>query len=355
MVAFVFSIIFLIAALCLLGLRRWGTRKQMKLIQEDKHETGAFSDAKVATGIGGAGAAVAGALAILLFVWSAAAIVQPGHVKVRTFGGDIKGTIDSGWNWIPPWESTQDINVQFQTFTAAQGATSSDDRVETDAISAPTKDGSLSDVEITVRYAIDPAAAERIVEVYDNDVVSRVILPDVRTVVRDVFVRYDALDGRENREALSAEITDKLIEQWDGLLIVDSAQVRKVVLAPSVQQRADAVLEAEQRAREREFDLDTARVDAEIVRTEAEAIRDSQQIIICGASNVVQEDGRSVLVPNEGDACEEQLSDELLSWKCLETVENQATTVLFLDCGLGDSGEFTIPDVIVEAPGNNDE
>jgi len=349
MVAFVIAIILLIISI--IGFFIWRSGAKGYAVGEaagvrDRDLEG--EQIKKAVGLGGF--IIAGALGLLFLVISTVAIVQPGHVQVVTFGGEIKGTLDAGWNWIPPWHDTTDYSIQFETFTAANGNDEGDDDSDTNAIQAPTKDGSLSDVELTVRYALDPTASERMLEQYGGDYVNRIVFPDVRATVRDIFVRYDALDGRENREALGAELTETLEAEWKGLFILDSAQIRKVILAPSVQERADAVLEAEQKAREREFDLETSRVDAEIARTQAEAVRDSQQIIICGAAEEVQEDGTTVLIPNEEGDCQEQLSPELLSWKCLETVENNNTTVLWLDCGLSETGSGVNPDVIVNAP-----
>lgn len=300
--------------------------------------------------------------------------VEPNHYQVQTFAGSVQGEpLESGWSFQPPWYSQTDFDCTTQTFTMAGSGSQDSDAA---AISAATKDGSISTIDVTIRYACDGAGINELYTNYRDDFEQRIIFNDSRSVIRDVFIKYNALEGREQRQQLGNEIELELADRWEGLFIVDEVNIRRVDLQDSVQQAADAVLTAEASARERGFVLLEEEVNADIVRVQNQAVRDGQQIILCGGTitQVQRTDPDGTvetierIIPNEGDDCEVQLSPELLQWKCLETLESIFSTeaggtsadnslITPPDCGLsfGQTNADLIPEPRVDVPVNTNE
>lgn len=293
---------------------------------------------------------------------------EPNHYKVQTFAGSVQNVTSPGWTFSPPWYTNTDFDCTVRTYTMATDNVTGEasDDADEKAINVPTSDISRSNVDITVRYSCDGSGIGELYEDYRNDFEGRIIRNDIRSVVRDAFVEYGAAEGRAQRAEIGDEIEEALSERWEGLFIVNEVNIREVALAPEVQQAADRALVAEAAARERGFVLLEEEVNADIVRVQNQAVRDGQQIILCGGTtqtvqNSLGEDVERI-IPNEGDDCEVQLSPELLQWKCLETTEaifsDQSGTdadnrLLYpLDCGLGfgQTSADLIPEPRVDVP-----
>jgi len=267
------------------------------------------------------GAWVAFGIFVLFTALNSFVVIGVGHSAVTTFAGGVEQSLGNGFHVVPPWHNVVDYETRVQEYTMAGDG--SGDSVEAAAVSAPTQDGSNVNVDLTVRYQINDSAVGDIFEQYGSDDAfeEKVIFNDLRAVSRDVIVQYDALEARGKREALGVEMADRLQERWGDFARVELVNIRKLDLDKTVQEAANEVLRAEEEARARIFDEERERTNANIARIQAQGVADSQQIIICGGQVQVAADGSETVVPNEGAACQEQLSQELLVWKYIETLQ----------------------------------
>lgn len=318
-------------------------RRKSKADGLDSYDKRAYSNAATGTKIG---AWVAFGLFALITILNSVIIVGVGHSAVTTFAGDTEDSLGNGLHIIPPWYNVVDYETRVQEYTMAGDG--SGESVEAAAVSAPTLDGSNVTIDLTVRYQINESAVADIFEQYGSDEAfeEKVIFNDLRAVSRDVVVTYDALEARANRESIGPEIAARLQERWGEFARVELVNVRKLDLDSTVQEAANNVLRAEEAARERLFDEDRERTNANIARIQAQGVADSQQIIICGGTVQILEDGTETVVPNEGDQCQDQLSQELLVWKYIEALQD-----------IGDNGNMVIissgdanTDLILPAP-----
>lgn len=282
------------------------------------HDARAYASGAFGTKIGGW---VTFGIFVLITALNSFVVIGVGHSAVTTFAGGVEQSLGNGFHIVPPWHNVIDYETRVKEYTMAGDG--SGDSVEAAAVSAPTRDGSNVTIDLTVRYQINDSAVGDIFEQYGSDDAfeEKVIFNDLRAVSRDVVVQYDALEARINREALGVEMADRLQERWGGFARVELVNVRKLDLDPSVQEAANNVLRAEEEARARIFDEERERTNANIARIQAQGVADSQQIIICGGTVQVGEDGFETVVPNEGESCQEQLSQELLVWKYIEALE----------------------------------
>jgi len=313
----ILAIVLLLAWIALL-ITSGALRRKSKDDSLDSYDKRAYSNGAVGTKIG---AWVSLGLFVLFTILNSFVIIGVGHSAVTTFAGDVEQSLGNGFHVVPPWYKVVDYETRVKEYTMAGDG--SGDSVEAAAVSAPTRDGSNVTIDLTVRYQINDSAVGDIFEQYGSDDAfeEKVIFNDLRAVSRDVVVRYDALEARTNREALGVEMADRLQERWGDFARVELVNVRKLDLDSTVQEAANEVLRAEEEARARIFDEERERTNANIARIQAQGVADSQQIIICGGTVQVAEDGTETVIPNEGESCQEQLSQELLIWKYIETLQ----------------------------------
>ena len=293
-------------------------RRKSKADGLDSYDRRSYKSGALGTKIG---AWVAFGLFVLFTALNSFVIIGVGHSAVTTFAGETQASLGNGFHVVPPWHNVVDYETRVKEYTMAGDGEG--DSVEAAAVSAPTKDGSNVGLDLTVRYQISESSVDDIFEQYGSDEAfeEKVIFNDLRAVSRDVVVTYDALEARANREAIGPEIAERLQERWGAFARVELVNVRKLTLDPAVQEAANDVLRAEEGARERLFDEDRERTNANIARIQAQGVADSQQIIICGGTVQVGDDGTETVVPNEGESCQDQLSQELLVWKYIEALE----------------------------------
>lgn len=321
-----FAVFFLIL---IIGLFIGGSRlkKQAKEIKVDEGSNRYDARHKKELTTWALGLKIGGFVALFIFVlftiMKSIVVIDVGHSAVTTFTGDTRDSLGNGMHFVAPWYDVVDYETRTQEYTMSGDG--SGEGIEAGSINAPTKDGSNVGVDLTVRYQINSSAVADIYEQYGSGDAfqEKVIYNDLRAVARDVIVRYDALEARGSREAIGPEIQNILQERWGEFARVELVNVRDLRLAPEVQEAANNVLRAQEEARARLFVLDQERTNSNIARIQAQGVADSQQIIICGGTVTVdQETGEETVIPNEGDQCQDQLSQELLTWKYIETLES---------------------------------
>jgi regulator of protease activity HflC (stomatin/prohibitin superfamily) len=175
-------------------------------------------------------------------------------------------------------------------------------------------------LDVTVRYRIDKTQASslfRIVGTADG-LRERIVRPDTRSLVRDVYSRYTAEDGYSLKREIVAttaetELRERLLPR--GILL-DALKVRDIKLETNLQNQITQKLEAKQAA-------ERALIEQRRAQTEAET---RKKVALTDA------EARVVRARGEAEAngiLTASLTSELLRSKEIEAIASNPNTVLY--------------------------
>ena len=206
-------------------------------------------------------------VAVLAVTTMACTRIDTGHLGVRTgFNGEI---------------SMQELGVGFhQTIVGSvKEYVANEITLEINDLKPQTKDrSSLSDLDLTFTYSIDPSAlADLVVKYKGRDLetkehgtypVGRYVLNVVQTAATDVVSRYDALTANENREKIKTDIkarVDQILdeEHLKGKVMVHQVFIKNLDIAPELKASATAVIAAQNTLRAKEIEVQTAKRESE--------------------------------------------------------------------------------------------
>lgn len=268
------------------------------------------------------------ATALLLFVtWLACVYSQdPGEAKVlKSFTGEVVGTdTTEGLGFTAPWVSLVNYDIRNQVVTYVgdgEGQTGP-------AIPAQDMDGATATIDIVVRYSIDPASVESIYRQYGEqpNFVSRLVQNDVRAIVRNTPLLYRTNDFRLKRDEAATKMRDDLAKRWEKAgIIVDSVDLRNITYPENIEKSLQDVQTATNKANEAKANLETAKVNADIRRENAQADADYDQIVRCGAKTEEDPVTKKVrLIPLQGVECQNRLNEQVLTNKYIEALQEIA-------------------------------
>ncbi|MGH7681835.1 MAG: prohibitin family protein [Candidatus Eiseniibacteriota bacterium] len=210
-------------------------------------------------------------LAALLSTGCAA--VPPQHVGVlETFGKVADTTWGPGLHAWAPWTGVHRINCRtLQTEEQTQ---------------TPTGEGLVVGLDVSLVYHAEPTAARDIFSRYGglSGVTQSVLIPEFRSVIRDVTAGFNAVDlYTARREEIGRKMLTDLQERMKGRGInVEAILLRNIVLPDQVAKAVEAKLAADQQAQQMEFVLKKEQREAERKRIEAQGIADFQRIVTAG-------------------------------------------------------------------------
>lgn len=271
--------------------------------------------------------------------------VSPGQVAIPVaFGkaGEVQG---EGMHFIAPWKAPwttyHKVSVRKDSYTMSATSNGGDKNGD-DSVHAQTADQLNVAIDSTVITRVDPTKARNLWITVGSDYKEEIVRPAIRSALYDEAAKYDGVDlGTKSREDFNAG-AKKRIEATlgDYGIIVESVQIRSISLPKAVKAEVEKKAAAQQASEAQRFNLEKARQQAEIARTEAQATADSQQILACGA-HLETRDGKSVVVPNYGDKCDQsQLTQQFLVYSYIQALqaiaqsENNSTVVVPSDSNL---------------------
>jgi regulator of protease activity HflC (stomatin/prohibitin superfamily) len=150
-----------------------------------------------------------------------------------------------------------------------------------ETVDLPSREGLTVKVDVSLLFSLDPAKAPEVFRSIGYDYVNIVIVPQLRSVVRDVTSGYDAKAlYTAEREVITANVYKMLapVLKERGVR-AEKVLLRKITLPVKVAAAIESKLEAEQQAEQMKFVLDKERQEAERKRIEAQGIADYQTII----------------------------------------------------------------------------
>lgn len=280
------AILLLVAGILLIVLKRTGTLT--------------FSAATLA----GYGVIVLG---LLLGLSTFAYVVAPYQVSVPASFGKVG----------EPWKSGLHLKSPFTKVTTFSTRPVDLNLSGDDTVEVRSSQGGVLYADLTVKWSVDPTQTLALYKLAGNEdsVERRLVAPDTREIVRNVFARYSSEDGYvSKREAISAEI-DKLIRERlapRGVL-VDTVNLRNVKPSEALQKQIDLKIQQEQATQRAAEAARTAKAEAEAKKITAEGE--------AAANNILNN----------------SLTDKVLADKCLEAFKAAAdkNPVYASPCGSG--------------------
>ncbi|MEU9139262.1 prohibitin family protein [Streptomyces sp. NPDC048404] len=195
-----------------------------------------------------------------------------------------------------------------------------------DVVEVRSSQGGVLYADVTIKWAVVPTKA---VELYrlagsEDAVEERLVLPDSREIIRNVFAKHTSEEGyASGREQISSEIAGVVKERLAPRGIdVTSVNLRNVRPSEKLQDQIDKKIQQEQATERATESARTAKAEAERKRIEAEGIARANKII------------------------DQSLSDKVLYNQCLEAYKEAAKSnpVYAVPCGTDSGGTPVIVD-----------
>ncbi|MEU6706573.1 prohibitin family protein [Streptomyces wuyuanensis] len=220
--------------------------------------------------IGAAAALIAGVFAAIT---SMVYVVSAYEVGVPVAFGKVGAPMTSGMHVKSPFTSVT-------TFSTRPVDLNLSDK---DVVEVRSNQGGVMYAEVTVKWAVTPSKA---VELYklagsEDAIQQRLVYPDSREIVRNVFARYTSEQGYASaREQINTEIGRLIKERLAPRGIdVTTVNLRNVKPSDRLQDQIDRKIQQQQATERATEAARTAKAEAERRRIEAEGIARANKIL----------------------------------------------------------------------------
>ncbi len=207
---------------------------------------------------------------LAIFTLSACTVIEDGEVGVSKSFGEISDTP------VPPG-----IALQFPVVRVVE-VWNIKLQEHKERAQVPSSEGLIVGLDSSLLFQIQPEKAPELRKTVGRDIYNPLIIPYLRSSIRDVVSAYAVKNiySELGRKEISSRIRDYLREQLGprGITIVDLL-LRDVQLPQRFKESIEAKLTAEQKAEQKEFELQQAVKDAEIEVARARGAAQAQTII----------------------------------------------------------------------------
>ena len=222
-------------------------------------------------------AAIVTSVATLIFLFPSVFYSQDvGEARVlKDWTGNIVGTdTTQGAAFKAPWVNSEKYDIRNQQVVFASSGESIPKDANGAQITVQDKEGVSANIDITVRYSIDPTAVQSIYERYQSqqNFVSRFIENDIRAGVRTVPAAYGTLELLNNRAKVETQIRYYLEERWANAgVLIETVSLQEIRYSDEVKGRFDAAQAQRINVETEKAKLEATKVSAEQKIVEAEA------------------------------------------------------------------------------------
>ncbi|MBP5190131.1 MAG: prohibitin family protein [Bacteroidales bacterium] len=219
------------------------------------------------------------ALLIVITVFSSFYTIKSTERGVlSTFGKISSGVIDDGLHVkIPFIQSVKKINVQQKKFDGQENSY--------------TRDVQTSDVQYTINYDLVRDNVHNLIKYVGDDYHNRIVVPFIRSSMKESFGNFAATEIVENRDAVRREIEEKLRRTLDSnyfinihfqLINIDfdddfeNAIKEKQVAEQQALKAKNVTIQIEEQAKQTKI---RAEADAEAIRIKAKALESNPKLV----------------------------------------------------------------------------
>ncbi|MFG2128713.1 prohibitin family protein [Streptomyces sp. NPDC048751] len=262
------------------------------------------------------GAALSAVAGVLAGVFACVHVVSAAEVGVPVTFGKIGTPLTSGVHFTSPFTDVTSFSTRPVDL----------DLNDKDVVEVRSSQGGVLYADVTIKWAVVPAEAVELYRLAGNEeaVEERLVLPDSREIIRNVFAKHTSEEGYASaREQIGSEIADLVKKRLAPRGIdVTSVNLRNVKPSEKLQDQIDKKIQQEQATERATEAARTAKAEAERKRIEAEGVASANKII------------------------ERSLSDKVLYNQCLEAYREAAKSnpVYAVPCGTGSGGTPVIVD-----------
>ncbi|MFI0968009.1 prohibitin family protein [Streptomyces sp. NPDC021080] len=262
------------------------------------------------------GAALSAVAGLLAGAFACVHVVSASEVGVPVTFGRIGTPLVSGVHFTSPFTDVTSFSTRPVDL----------DLIDKDVVEVRSSQGGVLYADVTIKWAVVPTEAVALYRLAGSEeaVEGRLVLPDSREIIRNVFAKHTSEEGYASaREQISSEIADLVKERLAPRGIdVTSVNLRNVRPSEKLQDQIDKKIQQEQATERATEAARTAKAEAERKRIEAEGIARANRII-----------GQS-------------LSDKVLYNQCLEAYKEaaKANPVYAVPCGTDAHGTPVIVD-----------
>lgn len=207
--------------------------------------------------------------------------VDEGETKVVKDKGAVTGEMyEPGWHvHNPATKSTVTIPTRPQTYTMS-GNPWEGETDNVDSIQLYTNDEQQANVDVTVRYRVQPEKAPEFHSEWNNigQAETRAVRPVVQSVVQAEGSSLNAreLISKDGRQLLAEQTQTALEEENIAGVTIESVEVRDIHLQPEFAAQMEQVEVENERARQKVI---AAEADAEAYAIRGEAIRENPEVL----------------------------------------------------------------------------
>lgn len=206
---------------------------------------------------------------VVLVAFLGVHVIDDGFVGVKqTLGNYVDDELGTGVHLVIPFLSTIS-KVDTRKITISE------------AVDVPSKEGLIISLEMSVIYKVKADRASEIKQTVSGNIEDTLLIPYIRTGIRDLASGYDAsaFYSQDTRKAIADALKVNLANDLDENLMIEDVLLRKVTLPARVTQAIEDKLDAEQKSQKKEFELVSAKKDAEIEVERAKGIAEANEII----------------------------------------------------------------------------
>ena len=236
-------------------------------------------------------------VAVILLAFTSFFRQDVGQANVlRDWTGQIVGyETAAGLHWKAPWVDTVTFDVRNQraVFVSEQSLGEGDNiggRPDGPQITVQDAEGVTANLDIAIRYSLDPDAVIDIYSAYYNEdnLRTRLIFNDIRSVVRSVPGRFSTIELLTDRDAVQAAIFEALERRWDddGIIVEDVA-LQEIRYGEQVTAAFAAAQEAAIQVQTETNRLEAARVSAQQKVVQAQAEADANAILNASLTDAI--------------------------------------------------------------------
>ncbi|MEU9129625.1 prohibitin family protein [Kitasatospora sp. NPDC048540] len=214
-----------------------------------------------------------GAVGLLLGLSTFVYVVEPYQVGVPTSLGSVGST----------WQPGLHLKTPLTEVTTFSTRPSDLNLTGNDTVEVRSSEGGVLYVDLTVKWSIDPQHALALYKLSGSSdgVQQRLVYPDTREIVRNVFAKHTSVEGyASQREVINSEmeqiITGRLAPRG---IIVNGVNLRNVKPSDVLQKAIDQKIQQDQATEQAAAAVLTAKAEAEKRRIEAESQAQANTVI----------------------------------------------------------------------------
>ncbi|MGE0214328.1 SPFH domain-containing protein [Mycolicibacterium sp.] len=230
-------------------------------------------------------AVVAGGLALLVLIIGSTTIVSARNVGVVTTFGRPGGTLSNGLHVKAPWQSVTEMDGTIQI----------DNHTGEYATTVRLGNNSTAYVDNSVRWRIQPAAADELFLDYRDfeNVRDNLVTRELRSALNEVFADFDPLAPENvegpNVQALGEDVADKLRAKVGDQIEIINVIVPLVNYDQATQDRINALNVEKANTRIAEQRAKTAEAEARANEILAASVSDNPNVLVSKCLDAARE------------------------------------------------------------------